>query len=90
MLLFFNIGIPEILVIGVVILIFFGSKGTPGILRSMGRGIRQVRAASDELQREFKSGINDIRNDVEKKAKEEPAPGPMDQAHDVPNEEKTD
>lgn len=65
MLLFFNIGFTEILVIGVVILVFFGSKGTPDVLRSLGRGLRQIRSASDELQREFRNSVNDIKNDVD-------------------------
>lgn len=65
MLLFFNIGFSELLIIGVVILVFFGSKGTPDVLRSLGRGIRQIRSASDELQREFRNSVNDIKSDVD-------------------------
>lgn len=81
MLLFFNIGIPEILVVGVVILIFFGSKGTPGILRTLGKGIRQVRAASDELKQELKDGVNNIKEDVER----ERPPRPDEPPNDRPN-----
>ena len=65
MLLFFNIGFSELLIIGVVILVFFGSKGTPDVLRSLGRGMRQIRSASDELQREFRNSVNDIKSDVD-------------------------
>ena len=65
MLLFFNIGFSELLIIGVVILVFFGSKGTPDVLRSLGRGIRQIRSASDELQSEFRNSVNDIKSDVD-------------------------
>jgi len=75
MLLFFNIGFTELLVIGVVILVFFGSKGTPDVLRSLGRGLRQIRSASDELQREFRNSVNDIKNDVDLNRKPEKKEG---------------
>ena len=60
MLLFLNdVGGSEILLIIVFILIFFGSKSIPGIAKSMGRTMRQIKDATQEVQNEItKSGMN--------------------------------
>ena len=65
MLLFLNdIAGSEILLILVFILIFFGSKSIPGIARTMGRTLRQIKDATQEVQTEItKSGMN-IRKDM--------------------------
>lgn len=55
MLLFLNdIAGSEVLLILVFILMFFGAKSIPGIARSMGSTIRQIKDASSELQNEIK------------------------------------
>lgn len=54
----------EILLILVFILIFFGSKSIPGIARTFGRTIRQIKDASQELQDEIKKSGADIKNDL--------------------------
>lgn len=65
MLLFLNdIAGSEILLILVFILIFFGSKSIPGIARTMGRTIRQIKDASSELQNEIKKSGVDIKKDL--------------------------
>lgn len=64
-LLFLNdIAGSEILLILVFILIFFGSKSIPGIARTMGRAIRQVKDASDEIQREIKKSGDGMKKDL--------------------------
>ncbi|MBK7383793.1 MAG: twin-arginine translocase TatA/TatE family subunit [Flavobacteriales bacterium] len=55
----------ELLVVLVFILIFFGAKGIPDIARGMGRFMRQVREASNEVQREIHKGANEIRRTTE-------------------------
>ena len=65
MLLFLNdIAGSEILLILVFILIFFGSKSIPGIARTMGRTIRQIKDASSEIQSEIKKSSGDMRKDL--------------------------
>lgn len=54
----------EILLILVFILIFFGSKSIPGIARTFGRTIRQIKDASQELQDEIKKSGVDIKKDL--------------------------
>ncbi len=54
----------EILLILVFILIFFGSKSIPSLARTMGRTIRQIKDASNELQSEIKKSGMDIKKDL--------------------------
>lgn len=65
MLLFLNdIAGSEILLILVFILMFFGSKSIPGIARTMGKTIRQIKDASQEVQNEIKKSGMDIKKDL--------------------------
>jgi TatA/E family protein of Tat protein translocase len=60
-LLIFDISGGELIVILFFVLIFFGSKGIPGIARTLGRTMRQVRDASAEVQREIQKGSIDVK-----------------------------
>jgi len=65
MLLFLNdIAGSEILVILIFILMFFGAKSIPGIARTMGRTIRQIKDASGELQSEIRKSGADLKKDL--------------------------
>jgi sec-independent protein translocase protein TatA len=65
MLLFFNdVSGSEILVIMIFILMFFGSKSIPGIARTFGQTIRQIKDASNELQDEIRKSGVDIKKDL--------------------------
>jgi len=64
---FGNIGMPEILVILVVVLLLFGAKRLPEIGSSMGKGIR-----------EFKKSINDLNRSVTEIDREERADLPRE------------
>ena len=62
-LLIFDISGGELMLILVVVLMFFGSKGLPGIARTLGRTMRQIRDASAEVQREIQRGAQDVRQE---------------------------
>ncbi|MFT7343471.1 MAG: sec-independent protein translocase protein TatA [Lentimonas sp.] len=65
MLLFLNdIAGSEILLILVFILMFFGAKSIPGIARTMGRTIRQIKQASQDVQSEIRKSGVDIKKDM--------------------------
>lgn len=55
----------EILVILLFILIFFGAKSIPGMSRSLGRGIRQIKDASQEIQDEIRKTTGDMKKDMD-------------------------
>mgnify|MGYP006101868179 CR=1 FL=1 len=65
MVLFLNdVAGSEIILILFLILIFFGSKSIPGLARTLGRTIRQVKDASAEIQSEIKKTTGDMKNDL--------------------------
>ena len=49
-----GVGMQELLVIGLIVLIFFGAKRIPEFMRGLGKGAR-----------EFKEGINGTKRDLE-------------------------
>jgi sec-independent protein translocase protein TatA len=63
--LLFDISGGELIIILLFVLLFFGSKGIPDIARTLGRTMRQVRDASNEVQREIQRGANDVRRTME-------------------------
>jgi len=55
----FNIGPAEIIVILIIALIVFGPKRLPEIGRTVGKGLREFRRASQDLQDEFEGSLQD-------------------------------
>lgn len=62
--LIFDVSGGELLVVLLFALLFFGSKGIPDLARTMGRTLRQVRDASNEVQREIQKGVTDVHRSV--------------------------
>lgn len=58
----FGIGLQEILLIALIVLLFFGGKKIPELMKGLGKGVRS-----------FKDGMNgtDKEEETEKKDKEE-------------------
>ena len=54
LLIFQGLGMPEILIIGLFILIFFGAKKIPDFMKGLGKGVR-----------EFKDAVKDVKKEVE-------------------------
>lgn len=65
-LLFFNMGPMELLVIMFMVLMFFGAESIPKIARGLGRGIRQVKDAANEIQQDIRDSANEVHKEVEK------------------------
>lgn len=47
----FGIGMPELLLIMALALVFIGPKKLPDIARALGKGMREFRHATDDLKR---------------------------------------
>ena len=52
---FGNIGTPEILIILLIILVFFGAKKIPELAQGLGKGIREFRKAAKDIQEDITS-----------------------------------
>ncbi len=65
MVLFLNdISGSEVLLILVFVLMFFGSKSIPGLARTLGRTMRQIKDASSDLQDEIRKSGADMKKDL--------------------------
>jgi sec-independent protein translocase protein TatA len=64
-------GAMEIIVIFVIYLLFFGSKGIPSLARNLGRAVHQFRSATQDIQREIMNSANDIKKEADTTTNEE-------------------
>jgi TatA/E family protein of Tat protein translocase len=65
MVLFLNdISGSEVLLILVFVLMFFGSKSIPGLARTLGKTMRQIKDASSDLQDEIRKSGADMKKDL--------------------------
>ena len=59
------IGGPEIIIILLFVVMFFGSKKIPDLARTFGKTIREVKDASNEIKKEIRESANDIKDDLD-------------------------
>lgn len=54
-----SLGWNEILLIALVILLLFGGKKIPELMRGLGKGIREFNDAKSNVRKELEEGINE-------------------------------
>lgn len=67
--LFLNIGTGELIVIFLFVLLFFGSKSIPDLARTLGRGMREIKNASDSVKREIADSVKSTEEEIQKRRK---------------------
>ncbi len=96
----FGIGMPEMLIILAVALIFLGPKKLPELAKSLGRALGEFKRATSDLKQtiESETGIDDVRHtfdDVKDDIKTQvdlagdvpdPTPPPADSSTDQPSD----
>jgi len=70
-LLFLNLGGGEVVLILLVVVMFFGSKSIPDLARGLGRGLREIKDATENIKREIEDGASLSKNDHSKIKEEE-------------------
>lgn len=67
----FNIGLGEMIVIGIIALLVFGPERLPELARQAARFLSQMRGAADEIQRALlaesepiKQSLNEVKQEV--------------------------
>ena len=65
---FLFIGTPEVFVIMLIVVMVFGADKIPEIARGLGKGIRQVKDATNDIKKEINESakLNDLDLDVTK------------------------
>tara|TARA_B110000196_G_scaffold217512_1_gene186825 strand:+ start:168 stop:404 length:237 start_codon:yes stop_codon:yes gene_type:complete len=54
----------ELIFVFLVVLLFFGSKSIPKIARTLGRGMRQIKDATQEIQNDIKKSAFDNADEI--------------------------
>ena len=58
-----HIGIPEIILIGLAVIVLFGAKKLPEIGRALGKAIREFKKAGKDIETEVKGDVEDKDNE---------------------------
>ncbi len=53
------LGMPEIILILLVVVLLFGGKKIPELMRGIGRGVREFNDAKDSVKNEIKKGMDE-------------------------------
>ena len=63
----FGIGLPEMIIIAAVALIFIGPDKLPGVLRSIGKGLVQLKRATSDVRSTLQDEMHKIEEEIELK-----------------------
>ena len=62
-----NIGTGEILIVALVVLLLFGGKKIPELMRGLGKGVKSFKDGMNDVRKE----LDDISADIDTDSKEE-------------------
>lgn len=65
-----SIGASEMIFIALIVLLLFGGKKIPELMRGLGKGIREFNAAKNNIETEIKDGIREEDRKVKAKLEE--------------------
>lgn len=69
----FGIGLPEMIIIAVVALIFIGPDKLPGVMRSIGKGLVELKRATSDVRSTVQEEMQKIEDEIELKEVRESA-----------------
>ena len=58
------IGGPEIVIVLLFIVMFFGSKKIPELAKGFAKAMREVKDASNDIKKEIRDSTSDIKDDL--------------------------
>ena len=61
----------EIFLIPFIVVMVFGADKIPGIAKSLGKGMRQLKDATDDIKREIQKSADDVDTDFTKNIRKE-------------------
>jgi len=59
-----SIGTTEVVFILFAVLMLFGSKSIPSLAKTLGKGMREIKTASNEIKRDIQNSTLDMRKDL--------------------------
>jgi len=67
-LLFQDLGMTELLLIALVVLLLFGGKKIPELMKGLGKGIREFNDAKNNVRKEIEDGMKEQPSTTDQKA----------------------
>ena len=62
-----NLGMGEIVIIALIVLLLFGGRKIPELMRGIGKGVRSFKEGINDVKEEINKPIEDDKNNEEKK-----------------------
>ena len=62
-----NLGMGEIVIIALIVLLLFGGRKIPELMRGIGKGVRSFKEGINVVKEEINKPIEDDKNNEEKK-----------------------
>ena len=59
---FFNLGTGEVILIVAIILLLFGGKKIPELMRGLGKGVKSFKQGMNEIEDEIKKPVEELDN----------------------------
>ena len=59
-----DIGTSEVVFILIAVLLLFGSKGLPSIAKNLGRGMREIKTATDEIKQDIQQSAVEMKRNM--------------------------
>jgi sec-independent protein translocase protein TatA len=56
------LGTQEIIIILVIVLLLFGGRKIPELMRGLGRGVREFNDAKNNVRKEIEDNVNNVNN----------------------------
>lgn len=57
------LGTQEIIIILVIVLLLFGGRKIPELMRGLGRGVREFNDAKNNVRQEIESNVNEVKKE---------------------------
>lgn len=67
---FLNLGGGEVAIVVMIIIMFFGSDKLPGLAKGLGKGIREINDAKNQIQNEISKGTEGFKEELQKHTSE--------------------
>lgn len=55
---FLNLGAGEIIIIALVVLLLFGGKKIPELMRGLGKGVKSFKSGMNEIEKDINDNLN--------------------------------
>jgi len=66
------LGTQEIIIILVIVLLLFGGRKIPELMRGLGRGVREFNEAKNNVRQEIENNVNDIKKEPNTTSPQQP------------------